>query len=137
VGKDPLVTGYDNWRDMQIVVDDAERDLVFVGDSVRPHHQWLLGPRSLQATILDNRIGVAQLLLVAHERQNLNRNRNDIALCFCTEEEVRNKGALYYMQTYKPQKLIIPDICPQSLVPEMDMHRCAVIGKTDDFVLDQ
>ncbi|MDR1945055.1 MAG: hypothetical protein LBQ59_03045 [Candidatus Peribacteria bacterium] len=50
----------------------------------------------------------------------INKNNKElfekVAFCFATEEEIKNKGAIFFMKKYLPQNILIFDVFPECFI---------------------
>jgi putative aminopeptidase FrvX len=123
--------------DLQIIVDPNDESKIFVWDPIRYKSSWHMFGDSLLATSLDNRLWCAQLLYYILNHKNKEDLLAATAFCFCGDEEVRNKGAVYFVKTYKPKSIAIFDMIPHHFVSSDHMDNVIIQKQTSDFVLDE
>ncbi len=137
VWDEPLRVAYDFFSDLTIVVDSSEISQIQVGDSLRYRTRFTETQESIFATTLDNRVWVLALLEII--KKNLWAEKDiffdNTAFFFATEEEIKNKWWLYFVEKYRPKFLVIPDMIPQSFLENSPSELPVVLKKSSDYQL--
>lgn len=138
VGPEPLRVAYESFDDLEIIVSPQDIEKVTPGDTLRYRSTWVDTGDAIFATTLDNRVGMLALIsLILSEVSLWNMDFfSDTAFFFATEEELKNKGWLYFVQKYTPKYLIIPDMIPMSFLSEGLGSRTIILQKSLDYTID-
>jgi len=128
----PLQTQASEVTELNIIVDPQDIASISWGDTFRFKTHWIERETMLFSSVLDNRLWVAQLLVYIDliDAEKL----SNVAFCFSTQEEVRNKWAIKLLQKYKPKKMIIFDILPYWLIDNLPMNTLAITHRTPDYI---
>ncbi len=132
VGK-PLETQVASFSDLKIILANGDYKKVAWWDTVRLRTVWEESDDMLFASVLDNRLWVAQLLWSIEEMLKNWVDITHLARCFSTQEEVRNEWGIRILQKYMPQKTIIVDMIPYGLWDDMVMDSINILNSTSDY----
>jgi putative aminopeptidase FrvX len=137
VGPEPLKVAYENFSELTVIVDSKQISQIHVGDSLRFRAQFTETPESIFSTTLDNRVGVLALLEII-KKQAVWENYeffDETAFFFATEEELKNKWWLYFVEKYRPKFLLIPDMIPHSFLENWPSSFPVILKKSPDYNL--
>jgi len=108
--------------------DDVLKQKVAVGDPVSviaPANE--LKNRCFAGKSLDNRAGVAALVLILYELQNI-KHPNDIYVIATVQEETNLLGAIISSYSLEPDLAVVIDVCHGDM-PEGDKAQCFPLNK--------
>ncbi len=137
IWKTPLKIDYQNFDELEIIVCETHKKYLKIWMSLRYKTNFFETKSSIFSTSLDNRISVSILIyLLDFFIEDLNSWK--ICFCFAGEEELKNKGALFFINKFKPEKFIIPDVFPMSFLWENKLiDKNIILKETLDYKMNQ
>lgn len=129
----PLETTIESYHDLQLVLDDADYEKVQRWDTIRLKTVWIEREDMLFASVLDNRLWVAQLLSCIDYALEQWIDISGYARCFSTQEETRNEWWIRLLQKRKPEIMVIVDMLPRWLWDHLQTDMLQVLEKTPDW----
>jgi putative aminopeptidase FrvX len=132
VGK-PLETQIASFLDLKVILAPSDYKKVAWWDTVRLRTVREESEEMLFASVLDNRLWVAQVLWSIEEMLQKWIDISHLARCFSTQEEVRNEWAIRILQKYMPKKMIIIDMIPYWLRDNIAMDSVHILESTLDY----
>ena len=135
----PLITDVASYRDLTVLVDEDDKEKIQRWDQIRLKTVRRETAKSIFASVVDNRLWVAQLLHHMLERWLEKVQSWKLAYCFTTQEEVRNKWAIKLLMALenKPKMLIINDILPFGKTTTLPMDTWSILVKTQDYEINK
>ena len=134
----PLCTQVENWSDLQVLVDPQDKKKIQRGDSLRLKTVREERKETLFSSVLDNRVGMVQLLMHGFTNNWQAIKQGKLCYCFTTEEEIRNKGAIKLFSSLenKPGMVCVVDIFPHGLIDDLPMDKSAILHHSADYHID-
>lgn len=136
VWKKPLKIDYERFWDLSILICENDLNKISIWDFLRYKSNFIETKDSIFWTSLDNRIWVFVLLEYILENIKNKEIFENMAFCFTTEEEIKNKWAKYYMNKYFPKIMLIFDVIPESFISKNYSTNTFILKKTIDYNLD-
>lgn len=137
VWKIPLKIDYQSFDELEVIVCESDKKYLKIWMSLRYKTNFIETNSSIFSTSLDNRISISMLIyLLDFFIEELNSWK--ICFCFAWEEELKNKWALFFINTFKPEKFIIPDVFPMSFLWENKLtDKSIILRETLDYKINK